>query len=101
MTGVQLHRRAFVFGALAVGAAVAAAGQRGAEAAPALPMSPARPDMASGTLDTIFRPDEDTVTAEAVRWRRDCFIDRWGRRVCVRRRWVCWWHRGRRICGWR
>ena len=18
-----------------------------------------------------------------------------------RRRWVCWWHRGRRICGWR
>jgi hypothetical protein len=22
----------------------------------------------------------------------------WGRR---RRRWVCWWRRGRRICGWR
>jgi hypothetical protein len=21
---------------------------------------------------------------------------RWGRR-----RWVCWWHRGRRVCGWR
>lgn len=18
-----------------------------------------------------------------------------------RRRWVCWWHRGRRVCGWR
>jgi hypothetical protein len=18
-----------------------------------------------------------------------------------RQRWVCWWHRGRRICGWR
>ena len=22
---------------------------------------------------------------------------RWGRR----RRWVCWWSRGRRVCGWR
>jgi len=28
--------------------------------------------------------------AEDAGWRR-------GRR----RRWVCWWHRGRRVCGWR
>ncbi|MCK1392479.1 twin-arginine translocation signal domain-containing protein [Bradyrhizobium sp. 1] len=28
----------------------------------------------------------------------------WGpgpRRGRRRRRWVCWWHRGRRVCGWR
>ncbi|MBR0839910.1 twin-arginine translocation signal domain-containing protein [Bradyrhizobium liaoningense] len=26
----------------------------------------------------------------------------WGRPTPVRRRrWVCWWHRGRRLCGWR
>ena len=24
----------------------------------------------------------------------------WGRRRPRRRRWVCWWHRGRRRCGW-
>lgn len=24
-----------------------------------------------------------------------------GRRWRGRRRWVCWWHRGRRVCGWR
>ena len=23
------------------------------------------------------------------------------RRPPRRRRWVCWWHRGRRVCGWR
>lgn len=23
------------------------------------------------------------------------------RRPIHRRRWVCWWHRGRRVCGWR
>ncbi|KGJ63704.1 hypothetical protein DXU04_01960 [Bradyrhizobium diazoefficiens] len=25
----------------------------------------------------------------------------WGRPPPRRRRWVCWWHRGRRRCGWR
>ncbi|WP_456685712.1 twin-arginine translocation signal domain-containing protein [Bradyrhizobium sp. P5_C11_2] len=25
----------------------------------------------------------------------------WGRRRPRSRRWVCWWHRGRRHCGWR
>ena|SRR5215207_9898516 len=25
----------------------------------------------------------------------------WHRRHRRRRRWVCWWHRGRRRCGWR
>ncbi|MBB4262966.1 hypothetical protein GGD64_007031 [Bradyrhizobium sp. CIR3A] len=25
----------------------------------------------------------------------------WGPRLRRRRRWVCWWHRGRRHCGWR
>lgn len=25
----------------------------------------------------------------------------WGRPRPRRRRWVCWWHRGRRHCGWR
>jgi hypothetical protein len=25
----------------------------------------------------------------------------WGRSRPRRRRWVCWWHRGRRHCGWR
>lgn len=34
------------------------------------------------------------------RRRRVCWWHR-GRRVCAWRRWTCWWHRGRRVCGWR
>jgi hypothetical protein len=35
-----------------------------------------------------LKPTTDLI--EKAQWRR-------GRR----RRWVCWWHRGRRVCGWR
>lgn len=35
-----------------------------------------------------------------MRRRRVCWWHR-GRRVCAWRHWRCWWHRGRRVCGWR
>jgi len=41
--------------------------------------------------------DIDRAIAEATPDGFDA-LDQWGRR---RRRWVCWWHRGRRTCGWR
>ncbi|NJL08961.1 MAG: hypothetical protein HC900_12515 [Methylacidiphilales bacterium] len=100
MTETQLHRRAFVFGAVTLGAAAVTFGTGSAEAAPASPVPPGTPEGASA-FDALFRPDRDTVKAETVQWRTRCYRDRWGRRVCVRQRWVCWWHRGRRVCGWR
>jgi hypothetical protein len=58
-------------------AAVGAIGVRFIEAAEAMPVAP--------NLEQAGTPS-DLVTQ--VQWRR-------------RRRWVCWWHRGRRRCGWR
>jgi hypothetical protein len=58
-------------------AAVGAIGVRFIEAAEAMPVAP---DLGQA------RTPPDFVTQ--VQWRR-------------RRRWVCWWHRGRRRCGWR
>lgn len=58
-------------------AAVGAIGVRFIEAAEAMPVAP--------DLGRAGTPP-DLVTQ--VQWRR-------------RRRWVCWWHRGRRRCGWR
>jgi len=60
-------------------AAVGAIGVRFIEAAEAMPVAP--------DLGQVGTPP-DLLTQ--VQWRR--------RR---RRRWVCWWHRGRRRCGWR
>lgn len=57
--------------------AVGAIGVRFIEAAEAMPVAP--------DLGQAGTPP-DLVTQ--VQWRR-------------RRRWVCWWHRGRRRCGWR
>ncbi|KAA5595410.1 hypothetical protein [Blastochloris sulfoviridis] len=102
MTAPQLHRRAFMFGVLATGAAAIAVGSSRAEAAPFLSASPANSDAAAGPFDAVFRPNQDNVAAETVQWSNRCWIDaRSGRRVCVQRRWVCRWHKGRRVCGWR
>jgi hypothetical protein len=58
-------------------AAVGAIGVHFIDAAEAVPVAP--------NLGRAVTP-RDLVTQ--VQWRR-------------RRRWVCWWHRGRRRCGWR
>jgi hypothetical protein len=99
----ELHRRAFVLGLVAFGAAgTLAAATGGAEAAPALPAFPNLPEAPPLAADALFRPAEDDAKVESVQWRR-CWIDRWGRRVCSYRprRRVCWWRYGRRICAWR
>jgi hypothetical protein len=58
-------------------AAVGAIGVGFIEAAEAMPVAP-NPGQAGTAPDLVTQ----------VQWRR-------------RRRWVCWWHRGRRRCGWR
>jgi hypothetical protein len=101
----ELHRRAFVLGLVAFGAAGALASATGrAEAAAALPMSPDLPAAPSLATDALFRSGEAEPQAETVQWGRRCWYDRWGRRICrgypgPRR--VCWWRNGRRICTWR
>ena len=88
-------RRAFLGlakGAVAL-AAVGAVGIRVIETAEAMPIAPA-PE-----LDR--RPSSPVVKAQwgpphSPGWHRHHHRSR--RRG---RRWVCWWHRGRRHCGWR
>jgi hypothetical protein len=82
-----IHRRAML-GVILGGAATATMGLAAlmpgpAESAP-LTMSKSLPAPTEN-------PVEEAVVV--VRHRRH-----W---VGHRRRWVCWWHRGRRICGWR
>lgn len=62
-------------------AAVGAIGVRFIEAAEAMPVAR---DLGQDLAQAHTSPDLVTQ----VQWRR-------------RRRWVCWWHRGRRRCGWR
>ena len=85
----QLNRRAMMRGILC-GAAVVGVGfalaPSGAEAMP---------------IDASLANAPDALI-EDVQWRpppRHWHGNNWrGRRG---RRWVCWWHRGRRVCGWR
>jgi hypothetical protein len=88
-------RRAFLGfarGAVAT-AAIGALGARFIEVAEAMPIAPD-----SGKLGTEIGKSSPLVTQA-----------QWGppprgrRRPPVRRRrrWVCWWRRGRRVCGWR
>jgi hypothetical protein len=67
-------------------AAVAAAGLAlMPNAAEAIPLS-------SGMAGGVVRTEDDLIAKAQV-------VMHSGRRR--RRRWVCWWHRGRRVCGWR
>lgn len=92
---MSLHSRRALLG-LAKGAvalaAVGAVGMRAIETAEAMPIAPA-PE-----LDRI--PSSPVVEAQwgpphSPGWHHHHRSRRRGRR------WVCWWHRGRRHCGWR
>lgn len=57
------------------------------------------------SIDYIARPTEATAFPLALlKADRPNFVEK-AQVVIVnprrRRRWVCWWHRGRRRCGWR
>lgn len=73
-------------GAVAV-AAVGAMGIRFIGAAEALPVAP-----------DLGQVEQRSDLVTEVQWKRP--PTRWERRR-GRRRWECWWHRGRRRCGWR
>ncbi len=76
-----VDRRKFVFAALGgAGAALALT----PSAAAAFPLGAGETGRLIGPLEDEVKPAQVVV---APRRRR--------------RRWVCWWHRGRRICGWR
>jgi hypothetical protein len=80
-------------GNAAAAVAVGAIGARLIEAAQAMPLA--------SNLATVGTPPTNPVTE--VQWRHPGSRPRpdWGRPRPRRRRWVCWWHRGRRRCGWR
>ncbi len=82
--------RQFLAGTVVVAAGVTTAGVTFApEPAEALPLSGAN----------ILKPDNLVQEAQfVVVGPRRRYYRRWNRR---RRRWVCWWRRGRRVCGWR
>ena len=75
-----IDRRTLFRGVLVTVAATAAGALLGAGAAESMPLSG----------NAVARPDAPIAKAQAVvvAPRR-------------RRRWACWWHRGRRVCGWR
>lgn len=87
---VEMSRRAMLTNILP-GAAVAIAGVAAVgwavapEAADAMPLAIAR--------GNHVKVDDPVVKAQVVVVHP--------RRHHRRRRWVCWWHRGRRHCGWR
>lgn len=75
-----LDRRTLFRNLLVTVAATAASSVLGAGATEALPLDP-----------HVAPPSDETIHKARV--------------VVVaprrRRRWACWWHRGRRVCGWR
>jgi hypothetical protein len=80
-------RRAFLSlagGAIAT-AAIGALGAHFIDIAEAVPIAPD-----TGKLGAEIGTSSSLVTQVQWGWRRP-----------RRRRWVCWWHRGRRRCGWR
>jgi hypothetical protein len=80
---MQTIDRRILFRNLLVAAAAAAAGSvLVAAAAEALPLDP-----------HIAAPSDEMIQKTQV-----VVVHRRRRR---RRRWVCWWRRGRRVCGWR
>jgi hypothetical protein len=98
MEATDIDRRTMLRGFL-TGAIVAAAGATTVgvtlmpEAAEAMPLANLRP----------LTPDDLVQKAQVIvvrprRYRYGWSQPRWYRRR--RRRWVCWWRRGRRVCGW-
>ena len=80
----DLKRRSFIFGPVCGAAATAVP-----TAALALPLAGNKPVPIGATPPTL----EELAQVVVVHPRR--------RRRHRRGRWVCWWHRGRRVCGWR
>ncbi len=80
-----LDRRGMMRGFLLVTAATAAGMTLGAQAGEAMPLSaaPLEPHGAAPAGDMIQKAQVVVVGPRR------------------RRRWVCWWSRGRRVCGWR
>lgn len=72
-------------------AAVGAIAVHFTETAEAMPVAP-----------DLGRTDAPSDLSTQVQWHSP-HHPHWHRRRHRRRhrRWVCWWHRGRRICGWR
>ena len=85
----KLNRRAMVRGILC-GAAVVGVGFALRPGAPeAMPIDAGLAKAAEGSI-------EDVQWGPPPRhWHGNNWRGRRGRR------WVCWWHRGRRVCGWR
>ena len=80
----EIHRRSALMG-LWRGAAVVAAGVA------VMPGSTAAMELASGGAAEVLKTRDFYARAQVV------VVGPRPRR----RRWVCWWHRGRRVCGWR
>ena len=94
------NRRAFLgFARNAVAAAaIGAIGVRFIEAAEAMPMA-ADLAKAAGRSDLLTQAQWGPSPGWGPGWGP---APGWGRPPPRRRRrWVCWWHRGRRHCGWR
>jgi hypothetical protein len=98
-------RRAFL--GLAQNAVAAAAigviGVRFIEAAEAMPIAPDLGQDRGQDLGEARKPSDLLTQAQwgpAPGWGPGP-APGWGRPRPRRRRWVCWWHRGRRHCGWR
>lgn len=100
---MNTSRRAFL--ALAqnavAAAAIGAVGVRFIDAAEAMPIDP--------NLGLAGKPSDVLTEAQwwgpppAPGWGAPGWgpAPGWGRPPRRRRRWACWWHRGRRHCGWR
>ncbi|CCE11087.1 exported hypothetical protein [Bradyrhizobium sp. STM 3843] len=99
---MTVRSRRAVLGLVAQGVAASAAagilGARFVETVQAMPMAPdlARTERQSDQLT----PAQWWGAPPAPGWGRPP-PPGWGRPPPRRRRWVCWWHRGRRRCGWR
>jgi hypothetical protein len=83
----QLNRRAMMRGILCGAALVGVGLALPLGAAEAMPIDAS---LANGPEGLIEEVQWGTRHWHGNNWR--------GRRG---RRWVCWWHRGRRVCGWR
>lgn len=95
-------------GAVATAAGVTAITAAGVNLASAADAMPPRtlPPLTLDEIDALRAgaPAEAAGLEISSQWRRRHWHGHrhWrGHRRWRRRRWVCWWHRGRRVCGWR
>jgi hypothetical protein len=89
-----MDRRSALRGILCVAVAAGCSATLLPDAAEAMPLALEK-DLATKMDDlkhkaqaVVGRPPQRPLARPRHRWRR-------------RRRWVCWWHRGRRVCGYR